>query len=351
MIILLLKTIKVCIMNNIKRYSLTIIVLVGLNTFRTIAQENIDTEFKPSGNFSANVFSNFHVHLNSTELESAFEVQRAYFGYTYRMSENFTAILKLDIGSPNQTSQYDLLKRYAYFKNAGLVYHKNKLTLSFGLIDLFQFKIQDHIWAHRYIYQSFQDLYKFGSSADLGLSAEYKMNDYFSADFSVMNGEGYNQLQTDNAYKSALGLTIFPVKNVIVRLYADYIEKDEIQTTWSSFIAYDFNKKATIGIEYNLKLNYNYNIDQKLSGISTYASYEISKMVQIFGRFDKLWSNKIEGEPYQWNINKDGSAIIGGIQVTPIKNIRIAINYQDWVPYANNIENEYSLYFNLEFKF
>ncbi|MGE0089719.1 MAG: hypothetical protein AB7S50_09635 [Bacteroidales bacterium] len=338
-------------MYSIKRFSLTLIVLVGLTAFRTHAQENNDQEFKPSGKFKGNVFSNFHMQLNSPELESAFEVQRAYFGYTYQMSENFTAILKLDIGSPNQTSQYDLLKRYAYFKNAGLVYHKNKLTLSFGLIDLFQFKVQERFWNHRYIYQSFQDLYKFGNSADLGFSAEYKMNDFLSGDFSVMNGEGYNQLQTDNAYKSALGISVFPLKNLTIRLYADYMEKDEIQTTWSSFVAYDFNHKASIGIEYNIKLNYNYTIDQNLSGISMYASYEISKMVQLFGRFDKLWSNKISGEPYQWNINKDGSAIIGGVQVTPIKNILIAINYQDWVPYANNIENEYYLYCNLEFKF
>jgi len=337
-------------MNKINRITPFLVVIILLNTFNIIAQENKDVEFKPSGNFTGNIFSNFHIQLNSPELESAFEVQRAYFGYNYKISENFTAILKLDIGSPNQTSQYDLLKRYAYFKNAGLVYQKNKLTLSFGLIDLFQFKAQEKIWNHRYIYQSFQDLYKFGSSADLGFSTEYKMNDYFSLDFSIMNGEGYNQLQTDNAYKSALGICIFPVKNLIVRLYTDYMEKDEIQTTWSSFITYDFNKKASIGVEYNVKLNYNYVLNQTLSGISTYGSYEISKMIEIFGRFDKLWSNKTEGDPYQWNINKDGSTIIAGLQFSPIKDMKMAVNYQDWVPYTSNIDNEYYIYLNLEYK-
>jgi hypothetical protein len=267
------------------------------------------------------------------------------------MSENFSAVLKLDIGSPNQTSQYDLLKRYAYFKNAALVYTKNNLTLSFGLIDLFQMKLQEKTWDRRYIFQSFQDLYKFGSTADLGLSVDYKINDYVSSDFVVMNGEGYNQLQNDNAYKSALGISVYPVKNLIVRLYADYMEKEEIQTTWSSFIAYDYNKKASIGIEYNLKLNYNYVSGQKLNGLSTYVSYDISKMVEIFGRYDRLWSNKIEGAPYQWNINKDGSAIIAGVQVSPIKNVRVALNYQDWVPYAKNIDNKYFMYLNLEYKF
>jgi len=268
-------------MNKTKLFGSMLVALLLLTNLSVYSQENKDSAFTPTGKFIGNVFSNFHIQMNSPELESAFEVQRAYLGYSYNMSENFSAVLKLDIGSPNQTSQYDLLKRYAYFKNAALVYTWNKLTLSFGLIDLFQMKLQEKTWDHRYIFQSFQDLYKFGSTADLGLSVDYKINDYVSSDFAIMNGEGYNQLQTDNSYKSALGISVYPIKNLIVRLYADYMEKDEIQTTWSSFIAYDFNKIASIGIEYNLKLNYNYISDQKLNGLSTYVSYDISKMVEI----------------------------------------------------------------------
>jgi hypothetical protein len=327
-----------------------LIMFFGFLSF--VNAQDIETpEFKPYGNFTGTLFSNFHVQINSPEYESAFEVQRAYFGYNYFMSENFSAVLKLDIGSPNQSSQYDLLKRYAYFRNAGLVYTKNKLVLSFGLIDLYQLKNQERIWDRRYLYQSFQDLYKFGSTADLGFSAEYKANGFFTVDFSVTNGEGYNQLQTDNSYKSALGFTIYPIKNLVVRLYGDYMEKYAVQTTWSAFIAYDFNQKAKIGLEYNYKDNSNYVENQNLKGVSAYANYKFAKIFEVFGRFDKLWSNRPEGAPYQWNINKDGSAIIAGVQVSPIKNVRVALNYQDWVPYAKNIDNKYFMYLNLEYKF
>ena len=309
-----------------------------------------ETKFNPSGKVYGKIFSNFHYQI-SEENESAFAVERAYFGYEHILSENFTVNLKLDIGSPNQESSYDILKRYAYFKNAALIYNKDKLTLSFGLIDLYHYKIQEKFWGHRYIYKSFMDEHKFGASADLGASASYKFNDFILADLTVMNGEGYNQLQTDNTYKTGFGITVLPLEGLTTRFYVDYTEQDEIQTTWSGFIGYNFKKIAKLGVEYNYQVNNKYVIDHDLQGFSSYASYNLFEKWELFVRYDKLWSNTIEGEPYEWNINKDGSAIIAGIQFSPIKNIRIAANYQDWYPYAQNLDNESYFYLNLEYKF
>jgi hypothetical protein len=196
--------------NRKKNLLITIILLFYSNYLSSQEFEN----FTPSGFFYGTVFSNFHYQLNA-ENESAFEVQRAYLGYTYLLTENYSINIKLDIGSPEQESPYDILKRYAYFKNAELIYNYQKLTINAGLIDLYHFKIQEKYWGHRYIYKSFQDKHKFGNSADLGVSASYKFNNFFAADITVMNGEGYNQLQTDNSYKSALGFTVKPLTNLI----------------------------------------------------------------------------------------------------------------------------------------
>jgi hypothetical protein len=306
--------------------------------------------FTTSGYFYGTVFSNFHYQLNTAN-ESAFEVQRAYMGYTYRLSSNYSINIKLDIGSPEQISSYDILKRYAYFKNAELIYNHHKLTIHAGLIDLYQFKMQEKFWGHRYLYKSFQDQHKFGSSADIGASVSYIFNKIIKADFSVMNGEGYYQLQTDNNYKSALGISVTPLKNLIIRLYADYIEDDEMQTTWSAFVGYQFKDKTKIGVEYNYQSNSAFRKNHNLNGFSGYTSVNINKNIELFGRFDKLWSNTLSGAPYNWNISSDGSAIIAGIQYSPIKNIKIAANYQDWYPYPKNMENESYFYLNLEYKF
>lgn len=337
-------------MKTNRRFILISTLFLLFFSYNAFSQEE-ESGFVPSGNAYGKVFSNFHYQLFADEQESAFAVDRAYFGYEYNLSEEFTVNLKLDIGSPNQQSSYDILKRYAYFKNAALIYKKKGLTLSFGLIDLYQFKVQEKFWGYRYIYKSFQDNHKFGSSADLGASASYKFNDFISADLTVMNGEGYNQLQTDNTYKTGLGVTVTPIKGLTARVYADYTEREEIQSTIAAFIAYKFKKLARIGVEYNYQQNSKYELDHDLYGFSSYATFNFLEKWEIFGRYDKLWSNTIEGELYDWNIIKDGSAIIGGIQFQAHKNVKIAANYQDWYPYARNIDNESFFYLNLEYKF
>ncbi|HSH53380.1 MAG TPA: hypothetical protein VK982_16755 [Bacteroidales bacterium] len=336
-------------MNDKRKMKLFFTIILILFSGLLFSQESED--FIPSGFFYGTVFSNFHCQLDATRNKSAFEIQRAYLGYTYYLSENYSINIKLDIENPEHTSSSDTLKRYAYFKNAELIYNYHKLTIHAGLIDLYQFKVQERFWGHRYIYKSFQDQHKFGNSADLGVSASYEFNEFIKVDFTIMNGEGYHQLQMDNAYKSALGFSLKPTKGLSIRLYADYIEHNEIQTTWSSFIGYQFKDIAKIGAEYNFQNNSEFRKDHNQNGFSGYTSINVSKKFELFGRFDKLWSNTLTSEPYNWNITHDGSAIIAGIQYSPIKNIKIAANYQGWYPYAKNSENESYIYLNLEYKF
>ena len=52
-----------------------------------------------------------------------------------------------------------------------------------------------------------------------------------------------------------------------------------------------------------------------------------------------------------WNLGKDGSAVIEGVQFTPIPFVHLALNYQDWVEYAQNGSSKPFLYLNIEIVF
>lgn len=43
--------------------------------------------------------------------------------------------------------------------------------------------------------KSFQDEYKYGSSADLGFSVKYNFHSMLATDFIIVNGEGYKKVQ------------------------------------------------------------------------------------------------------------------------------------------------------------
>lgn len=332
-------------MKNIVKLSTTVTFV--LSAFFLYASK--DHDFEPSRKTFAKVYSNFHAGISNSDQRSAFEITRAYFGYKHNFDPNFSATLKLDIGSPNDESQYSLLRRYAYFKNAALHYRYEKLTVNFGLIDLFQFKLQEKFWDRRYIYKSFQDEYRYGSSADIGISLFYQLNKYILLQAGLMNGEGYKQLQLDNIYKTALS-TEFTVGKLTSKLYFDYTEEKTAQTTYGYFIGYKRNI-GSLGYEYNHKRNHNFNEGKNQHGQSFYASFHINDKIQLFGRYDIVRSNILAEDVLPWNLSNDGSAVLTGVQYSPVKNVKMALNYQDWYPYAMDEPNLAYIYFNVEFSF
>lgn len=127
--------------------------------------------------------------------------------------------------------------------------------------------------------KSFQDEYKFGSSADLGVSCEYEWSNFIYTDFIVLNGEGYKNLQIGKGLQYGLGITTKPFKNLTLRVYASYNEYNKSETNEENdykgttniagFIGYEYNQ-LSIGAEYNyMKIQISYTIKIKWAYQST----------------------------------------------------------------------------------
>jgi opacity protein-like surface antigen len=321
-----------------KVYAIWIMLIIGING---IAQEN--------GSPILKVYADFYKGLTEDDASTAFEVTRVYLGYKGDISENFYAEAKLDIGSPEDQSQYSLIRRYAYFKTAYVKYHKDGLNIFFGLTDMMQFKAQEKNWGYRYISKSFMDEYKYGPSADIGIGLCYQFSDFISADLMISNGEGYKNLQSDNSYKTALGISFFPLDGLIVRFYYDFMKKDITQSVFASYIGYK-NERFRIGAEYDLMFNKSNIEDQDQYGFSVYSTYSFTEKWSVFGRYDRLNSNILFNEEQPWNIYKDGTALTTGVEFSPVKNINCSLNYQDWYSYAANGADKKYIYLNVEFK-
>ncbi len=301
---------------------------------------------KPIGTIYADVYSG----INQGENPTGFEIRRAYLGYQFDLDEDFSAKLVLDIGSPNDASDYLLEKRFAYFKYAFVQYKKGKFTTRFGIIPTALFKVQEKVWGHRYIAKTVTDAQRMGSSADLGVSLNYEAFKSLSFDLSVLNGEGYSNIQNDNSYKLGLGVTAKPWKGLTLRMYGDIIEKGASQISWVNFIAYNWKNKIIAGFEYAKQYNYKNVANQDLTVWSAYVSYNMTKKWQLFGRFDQVTSNVIESYFDPWHFARDGSYALGGVQFIPHKKVKLAVNYKAWLPPSSDFKNEQFIYLNLEFK-
>ena len=315
--------------------------------------QSTEEDFKPGGEIQFKVYWNYHYDFtqNATKT-SAFELNNSYFGYKYDFSKAISAKITFDVGSNTGGSEYT-----AFLKIAQLDWKATKgVKLSMGLIGLKQFNDQEDFWGYRYLFNSFQDKYGFGTSADLGINAEFTLAKNLKANFFVINGEGFRAIQdTDGNQKIGGNLVFTPVKGIITKIYADNqpTTGGKDITTYSFFAGYHA-VNWRLGAEYNVQNNATKFAspadDHNLDGFSIYSTYVINKKFEIFGRYDQLSSNILTGETVAWNINKDGSQIITGIQYAPLKGLKFALNYQGFT-FDNSILKPKSLVFlNAEFK-
>ena len=326
-----------------KKVTFLLVALMGLVTI-SYSQES--KSFQPSGKVFMKVFSNFNTTISDGTSASAFAIERAYFGYEYNLSENFSGKLNFDVGNPGVGK----LEMTAYIKNAYISYHTDKLSVEFGLIGTTSFKTMESLWGNRYIEKSFQDAYKFSASADLGASVSYRFTDWISADLIVVNGEGYKNLQADNQFRTGLGVSANPVDQVVLRGYYDMMGTTDPQTTTSATAAYK-TKKVTVAAEYNLQNNVGNTSGKSFSGYSAYANYAAAKKVKVFARYDMLTSNTISGETANWNTAKDGSLVLAGLEYSPVKGVKFAPNFRLWTPADGSAANKTSFFLNCEIKF
>ena len=322
------------------------VILAGLLACIGITAQAQNTQSEePQGKEIVQVFGNFHTGFGTENDDRGFELERSYLGYEYKLNKRLTVKGVMDIGKSSDVSDYH---RMAYIKNAMVSWKTGNLTLNGGLISTTQFNFQEKFWGYRYIMKSFQDQYKFGSSADLGISATYKFADWLSADAIIVNGEGYKKVQKNDGLNYGLGTTLTPAKGLQIRLYGGLNESGEQGkeniVNMAAFVGYK-SDKFTIGAEYNKMWNASYKEGQDQYGYSIFASAKLDKKTEVYARFDDLCSK--DG----WNKAKDEQAAILGAQFKLGKYVKMAPNFRMSMPKADNLDNGYSAYINCYFGF
>lgn len=297
------------------------------------------------------IFSNFHYNLGNSDKTTGFSLNRAHLGYDYIANENFSAIINIEIGTPEDLAAGSKPRRYAYYREASINYSKDKLGISMGITGTRLYDYQQKFWGKRYIANTYQSINGYGYVADLGIVADYKFNNQIEADFTLMNGEGYSNLQLDNNLKSSVGVTITPIKQLALRMYGDLMKQPGLwQTTIVGFAGFK-NDYFNIGAEINYKSNLDMTKGHDAWGISATGAISLSKKIEFFTRYDYSTSVIVPGDEAEWNYNKDGTFLISGFQYAFNKIVKVALDYQATFPVDASKSISKLIFFNTLFKF
>ena len=299
-------------------------------SFSLNAQES--QKFQPSGSPIVIIFTDYKAGLGSANDISGFNLTRARIGYQYKASTSLSAKLLIDVEEG--------LRRNAFIHLAMLEWNHKNLTIGGGLVGLLQTEIQETFWGHRYVEKSYQNLVDMGLVTDIGIVAKYKFADWVNADLTIINGEGTRSINTNNSNKYGLGVTLRPVKGLILRAYADiYTESENLratiaagetasfadQKTIATFVGYQHDK-FSLGLEYNTQVNKSFVEDCNYYGYSAYAQAKLSEKMGVFCRYDYVDTKTPDNLSFNWSFaNKD--MFIAGLEYKASKNFRMAPCY------------------------
>lgn len=346
-----------------KNWILFGLIVVFMSTIGSL-RANDTTAFTPSGKVTFKVFFNYHYDFTEgVEKASVFEIKRTYFGYKYNFSKNISSRIMLDVGENESGSAYTAYLKYAHldWKVA------SPLTLTFGLMPSKQFDDQEDHWGYRYLYKSFQDEFSYGSSAEMGINAEVKYTSFLSSDFFFLNGEGYTNLQDDFGlhlmganivYEADFGLTLkaYGSANMKKQIISDTLAPDtnRVNIVNVAFFGGYKNKHMRIAAEYNLMKNgesYKRPYEGKdQTGITVYGTYIINKKWELFGNYMNLSSNILPNKSDGWNSKEDGHIVLVGSQFSPVKGVKISLNYRLWLLNSAAQKDINEVFVNFEYK-
>ena len=302
----------------------------------------VSAQQTPDGQMIVTILSNFHSGFGAQNDVRGFELERSYLGYQCQLPNNLSMKVVFDVG---RSKSVDDLQRIAYVKNAFVSWTNENWKLSAGVIPTYLCDFQEKFWGYRYVLKSFQDEYKFGSSADLGISAAYQFNDNFMMDAIIVNGEGYKKVQVEDGLAYGLGMTAQVLDGLTLRLYGSLNEATpglDDSYNLATFAGYKDND-FSIGVEYNAYWNSGYTKDANQSGFSVYSSQKLSDKVSIYARADQLTSKD------DWNKANDGILSLVGVEIKLNKYIQLSPNLRVWTPKADGMKDEYMAYISCRF--
>lgn len=325
---------------------LSILILI-ISFCQILNSQSVVSQGKPV----AEIFTDFHYNPNDTTKTTGFGINRAHLGYNYTPEGNFSALIMINIGSPEDLADGAVPKRYGYFREASVTYQKEKLKLYFGMVSTRYADFQQGFWGKRYLGPEFQANYPYGSVADLGIVIDYKLSDLLKVDLSLLNGKGYTNIQLDNSLKTAFGLTISTPNKIFVRLYGDIMKPQGVMQTTLIMFAGTKNSLFSFGAEASYKTKLDLINGHDIWGISATGSIFLNDKSEIFARYDYAASVIVPDEALQWNYKKDNTYFIGGVQYKLSDNLKIALNFRRLNPYNPGQKTTDAVYLNAHFKF
>ena len=205
--------------------------------------------FKVSGYVFGDAYAVLAHHDPEVEDQNGFWIRRGYLTFDARVADEWTARLRLEFNSPGDFETDAKLEPFV--KDAYLAWKRDGQELTLGLASSPTFEFVEGFWGHRPVEKTPIDLYRMGSSRDLGVA--YKgAADEGKVFYHAMLGNGSgDRAETNEGKKVMAGLGFRPTDGLVAQVYADYEDRpgETDRSTLQAFAGWT-GSRSRYGLQY-----------------------------------------------------------------------------------------------------
>lgn len=285
------------------------------------------------------------------------DVPRFYLVVDSNFDDTWSANLTTDFNYSSSDGKSQLFAKKAYIQAALDPLFKVRA----GSADMPWIPFVEDQYGYRYVEQTTTDRQKFGNSADWGVHA-LGANSLVNYGLSVVNGAGYSNVSGRSKrmdIEGRVGVTPITGLTLAAGFYNGALgnEKKSVAaentaTRYNVLVSYVGNG-LRVGGEYFQAKNFNKTAittgpEDKATGYSTWASYDITDVIAVFGRYDQTKPSKDLAPDTKLNYAN------AGVQFVAAKGVKLAAVYKyqkldTGVAATENKRNEFGVFG--EFKF
>ncbi len=285
------------------------------------------------------------------EGQHGFWLRRIYFGYNTKISDKFSARVRLEMNS----SAFSESSIVPYIKNAHLKYKmSSSLSIIAGIIEPPSFNKIEKFWGYRFIEKTAPDFFKLASSRDFGIALDGKSKGGLS--YTLMYGNYGSNKGEDNTGKAFYGRLGYSNKSMYVEANGHQAADGSKNITYLAGFLGLKGSWGRFGGGYYYKKETPIEGDSKDTGIvSIHGTAKLSKM-EVFARYDHFLKEGLKDPSGYLPVSSKGQLarfIIAGLMFKVHKMIKLSPNIK-YVFYGD-IDNGSKpsgsdLYFNLTAK-
>jgi hypothetical protein len=267
-------------------------------------------------------------HDETIENNNGFWLRRVYFTYDDTLTGKIAMRFRLEMNSPGDFKTSSTL--VPFVKDAYLTHKIGKQTLMLGLIGTQLYSKLEEFWGYRAMEKTPIDLFKFGSSRDLGLGIQGALDRLGQVTYSIAVGNGSGIKSETNHGKAAYGrLNFQPSKTLFLELYADYADTGDASSVniLQAFAGVKGNWGRS-GLNFGLRHATLDGASSDMKFVSWFGVFKLSPKLDIIGRFDRLLDpnpsgSKIDYIPMANNVKANvllaglGWSLDGNVKVIP----------------------------------